>query len=189
MKLINQLKTIDKLFYTIADLQKITGFNADSLYVILNRLINQEGLIRLAPGIYILPERFGEIEKIANAVYFPSYLSFESALSKHGVISQVPYLLTFATISKTKKLQLQNYRIEYRKLKEELFFGYEITAEGLMIATPEKALFDMYYIASFGKTGFDFQGVDESRIDMGLVSEWLNRFGVKNSDLKGFSRR
>lgn len=180
MKLINKLKKINKLYYTIADLQKITGYKTDSLYVILNRFINQKELMRLASGVYILMERYGEIEKIANLIYFPSYLSFESALSKQGVISQMPYLLNFTTVNKTKKLMLGDYRVEYRKIKEELFWGYKMT-DGLMIATPEKALFDMYYIASFGKADFDFQAVDKSRIDMNRVKEMFDKFGVKIS--------
>lgn len=186
MKLLKTLKTINKLYYTIADLQKITGYRPDSLYVALNRLAKQHELVRLAAGIYILPERYGEIEKIANTIYFPSYLSFESALSKHGAISQIPYALTFATVLKTKKMRLGNCQVEYRKIKEELFGGYEVATDGFMIATPEKALFDMYYIASFGKAGFDFQSVDTGRIDMKQVEKMLNRHGVRKA---GTSRR
>lgn len=182
MKLLKTLKTINKLYYTIADLQKISDCKPDSLYVALNRLIKQNELHRLAPGLYVLPERYGEIEKIANSIYFPSYLSFESALSRHGVISQIPYTLSFATVLKTKKMRLGVYQVEYRKIKEELFGGYEVTTDGLMVAAPEKALFDMYYIASFGKAGFDFQSVDTGRIDMKQVEEMLKQVGIRMAE-------
>ena len=32
-----------------------------------------------------------ELERTANELYYPSYLSFESALSRYGILSQIPY--------------------------------------------------------------------------------------------------
>ena len=112
MKFIKRLKKINKLYYTIADILTITNYSENSLYVILNRLVKQGELIRITSGIYILPEQYGEIERIANALYFPSYLSFDTALAKFGVISQLPYTLMFATPLKTKTIHLSNYKAE-----------------------------------------------------------------------------
>lgn len=177
------------MYFTIADLLAFSKYAEDSLNVTLNRLVQRNELIRLAQGIYILPDRYGEIERIANCCYFPSYLSFDTALAKYGAISQIPYTLMFATPLKTRKLQLGNYQIEYRKIKEALFFGYTIDKNGLLIAAPEKALFDLYYISSFGKMTFDFKSIDTGRIDMdsvtAMVQKYLkrdNRINVKDQD-------
>ena len=181
MNFIKRLKKINKLYYTIADLLTITNYSENSLYVILNRLVKQGELIRITSGIYILPERYGEIERIANTLYFPSYLSFDTALAKFGVISQLPYTLMFATTLKTKTIKLSDYKAEYKKLKKELFFGYTINKEGLLIATPEKALFDIYYISSFGKMYFDFNSIDVSKVEMKKVKYLIKKYLNRNS--------
>jgi len=183
MKFIKRLKKINKLYYTIADILTITNYSENSLYVILNRLVKQGELIRITSGIYILPEQYGEIERIANALYFPSYLSFDTALAKFGVISQLPYTLMFATPLKTKTIQLSNYKAEYKKIKKELFFGYTTNKEGLLIATPEKALFDIYYISSFGKMYFDFKSIDSTKVEIEkvkyMIKKYLNRDSIE----------
>ncbi len=148
---LNKLKRIGKSWYTIPDLLKITGLSHNSLYVQLSRYVKMKIIIRLTPGIYILPEQYRNIEIIANAIYMPSYLSFETALSRHGILSQIPYSMTFATTCKTSTKKLGETEVEYRHIQPVLFFGYEKT-DSLFIATPEKALMDTIYFISFGKS-------------------------------------
>ena len=176
MKFLKKLRAIDKLYYTITDILALSAYSKESIYVILNRLVKQGELIRLTSGIYVLPERYGEIERIANALYFPSYLSFETALAKYGVISQIPYTLMLATPLKTKNLQARDYEIEYRKIKNDLYFGYTTNEDGTLIATPEKALFDIYYICSFGKMYFDFKSIDPRRVKIKEVNSMIKKY-------------
>jgi predicted transcriptional regulator of viral defense system len=104
----------------------------------------------LASGVYILPESYDRIDAIANMQYQPSYLSFESALSRYGLLSQVPYALTFTTTRKSVRKKLGDTVVEYRSLKVPLFFGYEKRG-ALFMASPEKALVDRLYMMVFGK--------------------------------------
>ncbi len=93
IKFIQMLRSFNKPYFTVADLEKILGMRRDSLYVTLNRLVGSGVLIRLKRGVY-QPEFQGlELEKTANELYYPSYLSFESALSRYGILSQIPYTL------------------------------------------------------------------------------------------------
>jgi len=175
MKLLKKLKEIDKLYYSVNDIRKIKNYTDGSLYVTLNRLVKNGELIRLASGIYILPDRYGEIEKIANVLYTPSYLSFESALSKYGILSQIPYTLSFATTRKTRKSTLGNYPVEYRQLRSELFFDYTQTNNGIYIATPEKALFDTLYFSMIGKLSIDFSSLDTGSLDVTKVLRYTRK--------------
>lgn len=168
-----KLKEIDKLYYTVNDIRKIENYTDGSLYVILNRMVNNGDIIRLASGIYILPERYGEIEKIANLLYTPSYLSFESALSKYGMLSQLPYTFSFATTRKSRKITLGDYPVEYRQLKSGLFFDYTQANNGISIATPEKALFDTLYLSMIGKLSIDFTSLDMRSVDGKKVKKVL----------------
>jgi len=176
MKLLQSLRKTGKLYFNIQDLGKISGCSTDSLYVILNRLVKRNELIRLCPGIYILPEKIADIEIIANLIYYPSYLSFDSALAKYGLISQIPYTFSFATIRKTKSITLLDYNVEYRMINKSYFSGYKKIKNGLFIASPEKALVDMIYIASFGKTYFDFKSIFLTKIDLKKLNRLLSGY-------------
>jgi len=151
MEFLTRLKNIGKLYYSISDLIKVTGLARDSLYVALSRYVKKKVIIRLTAGIYILPEQYDRLETIANELYSPSYLSFESALSRYGIISQIPYSLTFATTRKSLRRSLAETHVEYRSIKAQLFTGYENNGS-IFIATPEKAILDSLYLVSFGKS-------------------------------------
>lgn len=175
---LEKIKKIEKDFFTLADLRKIWEGEKASLKVILSRMIKRGKLKRIERNFYILPEKILELEKIANEIYFPSYLSFESALSKYGILSQIPYALTFATPLKTKKIQVDNILIEYRKIKRELFFGFRLKG-GIYIAEPEKALADTIYLSSLGKLKINFEELDFSKIKKKRFLELIKRFPLK----------
>ena len=49
--LLKALQALNKAFYTIADLEKITGLGRDSLYVALKRWVDGGVLERVSQGI------------------------------------------------------------------------------------------------------------------------------------------
>ena len=116
IKLLQTLRGFNKTYFTVADLEKILELERDSLYVTLNRLVKAGVLIKLRRGVYQPEFQSLELEKVANEIYYPSYLSFESALSRYGILSQIPYTLTFATTKRSKKLTLSGREVEYRQL-------------------------------------------------------------------------
>ena len=152
--MLKTLRDLNKPYFTIADLEKVLGLNRDSLYVLLNRLVKNGTLIRLRRGVYQPEFQSPDLERVANELYYPSYLSFESALSKYGILSQTPYVLTFATTKTTKRLNLGSKEVEYRQLKDNYFFGYTLE-DNIYIAEPEKAVLDQLYMISRGKTVSD----------------------------------
>lgn len=168
IELLQALQGFHKPYFTVADLEKILGFKRDVLYVTLNRLVKNKVLIRLKRGVYTHEFQSLELEKTANELYYPSYLSFESALSRYGIISQIPYVLTFATTKPSKKQRFVDREVEYRQLKGELFFGYTLI-DGIYVAEPEKAMLDQIYLMSKGKVTSDINewslvGLDKKRL-------------------------
>ncbi|GFP20159.1 hypothetical protein HKBW3S03_01660 [Candidatus Hakubella thermalkaliphila] len=172
--LLRTLRGFNKPYFTVADLEKILGMERNSLYVTLNRLVDSGVLIRLKRGVYQPEFQSLELEKVANELYYPSYLSFESALSRYGILSQTPYTLTFATTNRSKKLKLAGREVEYRQLKDEYFFGYTLEI-GIYIAEPEKAVLDQLYMLSKGKVSSD-------------TSEW-SLVGLKKSKFLQYSKK
>jgi len=174
-RLIEQMRKIKKISFTLADLEKLSDFSRETLYVVLNRLVKSGQLIRLRPGLYILPEQFINLDVVANAYYMPSYLSFESALSRYGILSQIPATLTFATSRKSKRVILGSTEAEYRQLKPSLFFGY-ITTKGLIIAEPEKALLDTLYMMAKGKLSMNIQGLRLGSVPRKKLATYMKRY-------------
>ncbi len=174
-ELLKALKGTTKQFFTISDLEKVTSLDRNSLYVSLNRWVKGGALERAGRNIYVIGGEPVRPEMIAGQVYFPSYLSFESALSRFGVLNLLPYSITFATTRKTKSSTLLDRRVVYRHLKKELFFGYT-NEEGLYVAEPEKALLDLVYLRSLGKAEIPSGEMDLRSLSRKTLREYAPRF-------------
>ena len=92
--------------------------------------------------------------RLANTICSPSYLSFEFALSYHGLIPEAVYNFTSATFEKKKKKEFKTpFGIfTYRDVPSAAYpYGIECVSENgytFQIASPEKALCDELYIQS-----------------------------------------
>lgn len=169
------LKQLGKQWYSLSDLEKILGLGRESLRVALTRFVKSGELMRISRGCYALPDQPINPERIATMIYAPAYISFESALARHGIVSQIPYTLTLATAKKPKKITLAGQLVEFRRLKEPLFFGYTLV-EGVYLAYPEKALLDQLYLMSKGRASLSVDELDLGGIDWGRFMEFAARF-------------
>jgi predicted transcriptional regulator of viral defense system len=178
MKAIELLKLLQKMnkpFYTIADLEKITSLPRESLYVALKRWEGGGIIERVTQGVYVPMGSNISLENVAAQLYIPNYLSFESALAKYGVLNLIPYTLTFATTRKTRKYTLRKQEIEFRQVSAELFFGFEMK-NGIYIALPEKAFLDEVYFVARGKATLDFDEVDIKKLSSKTLKDYSKRF-------------
>lgn len=175
IELLQILRGFNKSYFVVADFEKILGSKRAVLYVTLNRLVKSGVLVRLKRGVYQSVFSGSETEKTANELYYPSYLSFESALSRYGILNQIPYVLTFATTKPSKKQSLAGKEVEYRQLKEELFFGYKLI-DGIYIAEPEKAVLDQLYLISKGKVASETSEWSLVGLDKEKLADYSQRF-------------
>jgi len=149
------------------------------------RMQNSGSLIHLKRGLYILsPEISGQpvsMELIANHLYGPSYVSFESALSLNGLIPERTYMLRSATSKRKKMFQTPVGSFEYITVPESYFpIGVQQriirNTFAFLVAGPEKALCDLILTTA----GLRFQSlkalnnylVHDLRIDLDGVEEW-----------------
>jgi predicted transcriptional regulator of viral defense system len=175
IELLKKLQKINKPFYTIADLEKITNLSRNSLYVTLKRWADGGIIERVAQGIYLPMGISISIENLAAQLYIPNYLSFESALAKYGILNLIPYTLTFATTRKTRKYILQNREVEFRQIASKLFFGFEMR-NGIYIASPEKAFLDEVYFKARGKATIDVDELNIKKLSFKTLKDLLKRF-------------
>jgi predicted transcriptional regulator of viral defense system len=175
MELVQRLLSLGKPYFTLADLEKVLGQSRPSLYVTLNRLVSYGVLVRLRRGVYQVALQSPALARIANTLVYPSYLSFESALSRYGILSQAPYTLTFATPRRSRRLTLGGAAVQYHQLKDTLFFGYGMS-DGLYVAEPEKALLDLCYLAARGLADLAWDELDLSAINPQCLADYAARF-------------
>jgi predicted transcriptional regulator of viral defense system len=86
---------------------------------------------------------------IANRLYLPSYVSFETALSYYGLIPEGVYSVTSAATKKTANFKSPVANFMYHRIKPRLYFGYRLEkkqGQGYKIAEMEKAVLDYLYL-------------------------------------------
>lgn len=174
-RMLQKIMKLRKEYFNVPDLEKIFRQNRATLYVTLSRYVKEGWLRRIKAGIYQLSSSSANVERIANQMYYPSYLSFESALAKYGVLSQVPYTFTFATCKRTKNMTVRGNEVVFRQLKKELFFGYKLSG-GLYTAQIEKALLDELYLVSRGKSSVNLAELDLKRISKSKTLRLARKF-------------
>ncbi|OGG21835.1 hypothetical protein A3D03_04930 [Candidatus Gottesmanbacteria bacterium RIFCSPHIGHO2_02_FULL_40_13] len=175
IELIQTLQSLDRGYFSVADMEMITALSKASLKVALSRLTAKKILTRVKRGVYQLSLAEIDVKKIANQLYYPSYLSFESALSIYGILSQIPYTQTFATVKKSKKMNLNNTEVEFTQIKKDLFFGY-LLENGIYIAEAEKALLDELYLISRGKRTLNIEELNLKEIKEEKMDEYAKKF-------------
>lgn len=120
----------------------------------IKRDVRDGKLFQLVRGLY---ETNPNVEgfKLAQFIYGPSYLSFDYALYRYGLIPEAVYnTFTCATFNKNKIKTYTNHfgTFVYRDVPKNVFrLGIIVNQEDnyvYQIATPEKALCDKLYITS-----------------------------------------
>jgi predicted transcriptional regulator of viral defense system len=84
---------------------------------------------------------------LANQIFGPSYVSFDSALSYYGLIPERVYEITSATIRASKRFATPGGSFSFIRLPLPYYsFGIQsleiVREQHILIASPEKALFD-----------------------------------------------
>lgn len=122
----------------------------------LNQLVEEKLLQRLKKGLYALKTDPPGEHEIANALYKPSYISFDYALAYYNIIPEMVYEVTSATTKPTRLFTTDTLAFGYYTIKTEAYTGYVLKQEGekrFYIAEPEKAVVDYLYALTLGQRG------------------------------------
>jgi predicted transcriptional regulator of viral defense system len=116
--------------------------------VSLARLAAAGHLVRLRRGVWALP---GRVDPLALPEYLtaplPSYVSLQSALYLHGMVSQMPAVTYAVTLARTRRYATPLGVVSLHHIQPAFFFGFEDRGDaGGRLATPEKALVDFLYL-------------------------------------------
>jgi len=142
-------------FFSPLDFVRIFEISASKAKYFLEKQSNKNGLfLRLKQGLYSLRTDMPSEEEISNCLYKPSYISFEYALFRYGIIPEAVYSITSATTKPTREYKVLETSFSYLSIKKEAYIGFILQKENekqFFIAEPEKALVDYMYFVSLGK--------------------------------------
>ena len=120
---------------------------------VLTRLGDNGEVIRLRRGKWVVPQ--GTRNKIDRlevpeglAAPSPSYISLQTALFYHGLISQIPEVTYAVTTGKARRYETPLGVFSLHHIEPDFFFGFESKgSRWLKMATQEKAVVDFLYLS------------------------------------------
>lgn len=152
MRLVNVLARLERMdipVFQTSDAAAHLGIGNAHASKLLARLDASGHLTRLGRGRWGFKDR---INPFALPEYltspYPSYVSLQSALYHHRMISQIPLAIYSVSIARTKTYKTDLGTVSIHHVDPSFFFGYRpVGKAGGKIATPEKALIDFLYLS------------------------------------------
>lgn len=144
----------------------------------LNEWQDKGYIKKIIRGFYLFSDIVFDEEilfKISNQIYYPSYISLESALSYYHLVPESIYGITAISTRKTYRFNTSFGEFSFRSIKPQLFFGYELKKNKryhVKVASIEKALLDYFYLHPELNTVRDF---DSLRINREILAEQADR--------------
>ena len=133
--------------FTAREIALILGeTNSDIVKSKVNYYVKRGELIALRRGIYAKDIKFNEFE-LAAKLYTPSYVGFETTLSKNGVVFQYDSRVHLASYL-NRELEVSGVKVFYRKIKKEILNNPTgiIYENGYPEANLERAFLDTIYL-------------------------------------------
>jgi predicted transcriptional regulator of viral defense system len=130
----------------VAALLHVSNSNANT---ILRRLAAEGMVVHLSHGRWLVNQKTDRLAlpELISAPY-PACVSLQSALFHHGLIEQIPSILYAVTPARTRLVRTPIGAISFHRMPPDLFTGFELSSHSdAKIAIPEKALFDLLYLA------------------------------------------
>lgn len=164
-----------KLF-TARNLKELLEVNKrDTAFSVIRRFIKNGLLVRIERDKYSFTGVRVHDFLLANFLYPPSYISLETALNFHGILSQFPYEIISISSRKTAKKTIEGKSYVYIHLQKSLFWGYEKRGDYL-VASPEKAILDQLYFIAKGLRSANLDEWDFSSVNKKRLKEYAENF-------------
>ena len=172
-------------YFTDLELLNLVKGSAHARYGLIKRAIAQGELVHLRRGLYLLGEKYRRqslnLFELAQKIYGPSYISFESALSQRGWIPEAVYSVTSASFNRSKKFQNVLGLFSYQRVIAKPFFvqveRVQTKTVSYFLASPWRAVADYVYVHKK-----DWQGLHPLIHSLRIDDEHFEK--VNRSDLE-----
>lgn len=144
---LKQLRSAGLPVLRTADAAAWLKTNPGNASAIMARLGRHGHVVRIKRGLWA----FTDTDPLLTIPYltapFPSYVSLQSALYYHGMVSQIPETIYCVSLARTRQYTSSLAAVSIHHIPGSLFFGYESDEAGKVeMASPEKTLVDFLYL-------------------------------------------
>ena len=146
---LGKIKAIAQPVFRTADVMVALDIQKSHASKLLDRLAQHGHVIRLKRGLWAIAESLEPLALVPHMTApFPSYVSLQSALYYHDMISQIPEVIYCVSLARTRTYETPVATISVHHIPGSFFFGYEERGEHYVrMAVPEKALLDILYLS------------------------------------------
>ena len=153
------IRKMGRPVFTTHELTALSGKSPSTVVQSLNYLIKQGLLVKIYRGVWTEPgPRAVSPFEIIPYLFARQrvYVSFISALHLHGIVEQIPQVITLASTAHTSVLRTKAGVFSVHQIAPVFFDGFDwYKGDGhFLIAEPEKALIDSLYLSSRKKKQF-----------------------------------
>jgi predicted transcriptional regulator of viral defense system len=181
-----KIEALGQCFFETKDVAALLRVENSNANKIASRLARGGLILPIARGKWALRTRLNNLAIAEHLTSpYPAYVSLQSALYHHGLISQIPAVTYAVSIARTRRYQTPVGTFSIHHVAPDFFFGFDLDdSSTAKIATPEKALVDVFYLGPT-KTRF-FAKLPE--IEYPQEFSWKKAFAM-TAKIKGRARR
>lgn len=167
--------------FTPRELRVAFGAKDRAAEAFLSYNVEKGAVIRLKSGLFALSKNMPSEYVIANRLYYPSYVSLDTALSFYNLIPESVYAVTSVTTKSTRKFEVSGRLFSYKRIKKEAYTGYvleTVHGNGVYMATMEKAVADFIYFVYLGNREYNDR-LEFGKINFKKLEQYLLLFSKK----------
>ncbi len=155
------IRELGRPVFTSRELAMVSGKSLSTTIQALCFLKRQGLVLKVYRGIWAETGRGNLSAHSVIPFLFPrhrAYVSFVSALHLHGIIEQIPQVITIASLVHTRIIKTKLGTFSVHKIAPSFFKGYDWYkgTGSFLIAEPEKALIDSLYLSACKKRQFGY---------------------------------
>jgi len=134
---------LGKVLFTLTELANAAGAPRRRVNVEVTRLVKYGVAVRYAKGLYGLAGHAVQPEQLLPSMDPHAYITAAYALMQHGIVTQVPTVITCFTTRRHYRREMQTPigRMEFVCVRPPIY-----RRETRIVAGPELALCDFFYI-------------------------------------------
>lgn len=188
VRALETLRSMGRPVVRTGEAAAVLGVSTSSASHLLASLQAAGSILRVVPGRWAMTPH-PDPNVVAGWITepYPSCLSLYTALSAHGLITQIPRTVYVVSTADTRTMTTAVGTFSIHRLSPNLFGGYEDHA-GVRMATPEKALFDTLYLGRARGKRFrhltEIEFPPDFRFD--LCVAWIEK--IQDPAVRGFVR-
>jgi predicted transcriptional regulator of viral defense system len=155
------INQIGKQIFTTRELSMVSGRSLSAATQSLNNMAREGTIAKIRRGVWARADTamispYGVIPYLFSGQRV--YVSFISALHLHGIIEQIPQVITLASTAHSNIINTSVGIFHTYRINPSFFSGFGWYKEngGFLIAEPEKALVDCLYLSAHKKRRFSY---------------------------------